>query len=120
VEPQADLKHLHAKIGQLALDNDFFVRHTRRGGTAGREAMIDRTHDLPLNRQVAGDAAEPVPGDGHHLHPDAVRLFLSSGGDRLVQPEGHDLAALDHHGRRLLHRGRLEGAGFHQARSGLL
>lgn len=43
-ETSVDLKALHAKIGQLALENDFFGRHARQGGTGGRKAMIDREH----------------------------------------------------------------------------
>jgi transposase-like protein len=39
--PAVDLKVLHAKIGELTLENDFL---------AG--AMIDRGHNLPLGRQA--------------------------------------------------------------------
>ncbi|MBK9997106.1 MAG: IS3 family transposase [Nitrospira sp.] len=46
-----DLKTLHAKIGQLALENDFFSRGAHQGGLAERKAMIDRTHQLPVRRQ---------------------------------------------------------------------
>lgn len=42
-EPTVDLKMLHTKIGQLALENDFFGRHAHRGRHAERQAMIDRT-----------------------------------------------------------------------------
>lgn len=33
-EPVIDFKVLHAKIGQLALENDFFARCVQRGGHA--------------------------------------------------------------------------------------
>ncbi|MBK9111349.1 MAG: IS3 family transposase [Nitrospira sp.] len=46
-----DLKTLHAKIGQLALENGFFSRGAHQGGLAERKAMIDRTHQLPVRRQ---------------------------------------------------------------------
>ena len=47
-----DLKALHAKIGELALENDFFGRRAHQGGLVERKAMIDRTHDLPISRQA--------------------------------------------------------------------
>jgi transposase len=41
-EPAIDVKTLHAKIGELALVNDFFVRRARQGGSvAERKTMID-------------------------------------------------------------------------------
>src|SRR5688500_1608659 len=40
---------LHAKIGELTLENDFLAG---QGGFAERKAMIDRSHDLPITRQV--------------------------------------------------------------------
>ncbi|UIF88681.1 IS3 family transposase (plasmid) [Cupriavidus necator] len=51
-EPPVDLKVLHAKIGQLALENGFFVRRAQQGRPAERKAMIDREHALPVSRQV--------------------------------------------------------------------
>jgi putative transposase len=51
-EPPVDLKTLHAKIGQLTLENDFFVRGARQSRTAERKAMIDRTHALPVSQQT--------------------------------------------------------------------
>ena len=50
-EKPVDMKVLHAKIGELALENDFRVR-AHEGGIAGRKAMIDRDHKLPLARQA--------------------------------------------------------------------
>ncbi|MDE3243286.1 MAG: IS3 family transposase [Nitrospirota bacterium] len=46
-----DLKTLHAKIGQLALEKRFFRRGAHQGGLAERNAMMDRTHALPVVRQ---------------------------------------------------------------------
>ncbi|MGI9142613.1 MAG: IS3 family transposase [Fluviibacter sp.] len=51
-EPAVDLKALHAKIGQLTLENGFFRRCAHTGGTAERKAMIDRTHKLPIKQQA--------------------------------------------------------------------
>ncbi|MFM7294373.1 MAG: IS3 family transposase [Burkholderiales bacterium] len=51
VEP-VDLSPLHAKIGQLALENGFFVRRAHQGGIAERRQMIDRTHDLSITAQA--------------------------------------------------------------------
>src|SRR3954451_21854944 len=47
--PAADLTVLHAKIGELTLENDFLAG---QGGFAERQAMIDRSHDLPITRQA--------------------------------------------------------------------
>ncbi|MBF0335982.1 MAG: IS3 family transposase [Alphaproteobacteria bacterium] len=47
-----DLKDLHAKIGQLALENDFLFRRAHQGRHVERKAMIDRDHGLPLTRQA--------------------------------------------------------------------
>ncbi|WP_340672213.1 IS3-like element ISRj2 family transposase [Bradyrhizobium ottawaense] len=51
-ETPVDLKALHAKIGELALENGFFVRRAHQGGPAERKAMIDRGHDLSIVRQA--------------------------------------------------------------------
>ncbi|WP_432806825.1 IS3 family transposase [Methylocystis echinoides] len=51
-EAAVDLKALHAKIGELALENGFFVRRAQQGRPAERKAMIDRSHDLPIARQA--------------------------------------------------------------------
>ncbi|WP_375347568.1 IS3 family transposase [Burkholderia pseudomallei] len=51
-EPPVDVKTLHAKIGQLTLENGFFVGSARQSRTAERKAMIDRTHALPVSRQT--------------------------------------------------------------------
>nr|WP_224011286.1 IS3 family transposase [Cupriavidus pinatubonensis] len=51
-EPPVDVKALHAKIGQLTLENDFLPRRARQSGIAERKAMIDRDHPLPVSRQA--------------------------------------------------------------------
>jgi putative transposase len=45
----ADLTVLHAKIGELTLENDFLAGQS---GFAERKAMIDRSHALPITRQT--------------------------------------------------------------------
>jgi hypothetical protein len=47
-EPAGEVKILHAKIGQLTLENDFFGRCARQAGIAESKAMIDRDHALPV------------------------------------------------------------------------
>ncbi|WP_370652311.1 IS3 family transposase [Caballeronia sp. TF1N1] len=51
-EPPVDVKTLHAKIGQLSLENDFLKRRAQQGGIAERKAMIDRGHQLPVSQQA--------------------------------------------------------------------
>ncbi|HQY75086.1 MAG TPA: IS3 family transposase [Rhodoferax sp.] len=51
-EEPVDLAPLHAKIGQLALENGFFRKRAHQGGIAERKAMIDREHPLSLVRQA--------------------------------------------------------------------
>ncbi|WP_425127106.1 IS3 family transposase [Burkholderia gladioli] len=51
-EPPVDVKTLHAKIGQLSLENDFLKRRAHQGGIAERKTMIDRTHALPVSQQT--------------------------------------------------------------------
>ena len=48
----ADLKGLHAKIGQHALEIDFFGRRARSRGRCEHKKMIDKEHELPVIRQV--------------------------------------------------------------------
>ncbi|WP_374728541.1 MULTISPECIES: IS3 family transposase [Caballeronia] len=50
--PPVDVKVLHAKIGQLTLENDFLGKRAQQGGTAERKAMIDRDHALPVTQQA--------------------------------------------------------------------
>src|SRR5262249_3279480 len=51
-EPAVDVRSLHAKIGELTLENDFFRRRAHPGGIAERKVMIDGEHDLPIVRQA--------------------------------------------------------------------
>ncbi|MFK4060827.1 IS3 family transposase [Brucella anthropi] len=50
--PSIDVKTLHAKIGELTLENGFFVQCARQGGIAGRKEMIDREHKLSVVGQA--------------------------------------------------------------------
>ncbi|EPH2497949.1 IS3-like element ISKpn11 family transposase [Escherichia coli] len=50
--PTVDVKTLHAKIGELTLENDFLGRSARQSGIAGRKEMIDRTQKLSVARQA--------------------------------------------------------------------
>ncbi|KAB2660929.1 IS3 family transposase [Brucella tritici] len=50
--PSIDVKTLHAKIGELTLENDFLSKCARQGGIAGRKEMIDREHKLSVVRQA--------------------------------------------------------------------
>jgi putative transposase len=45
------VKSLHAKIGELTLENDF-LEGALTGRVAERKAMIDRAHDLPIAKQA--------------------------------------------------------------------
>ena len=51
-EKPVDMKVLHAKIGELALENDFLEAALTKAGLPGARAMIDRDHKLPLARQA--------------------------------------------------------------------
>ncbi|HEX6826164.1 MAG TPA: IS3 family transposase [Nitrospiraceae bacterium] len=60
-EPVVDVKSLHAKIGELTLENGFFRGSAHQGGFAERvalkarlrhDAMIDREHDLSIVKQA--------------------------------------------------------------------
>ena len=51
-EPAVDVKSLHAKIGELTLENDFLEGALTKAGLLKRKAMIDREHDLPIVRQA--------------------------------------------------------------------
>ncbi len=49
--PAVDVKSLHAKIGELTLENDFLEGALTKAG-AERKAMIDREHDLSITKQA--------------------------------------------------------------------
>jgi putative transposase len=50
--PTVDLTVLHAEIGELTLENDLLAGAPGQSGFAEREAMIDRSHALPIRRQA--------------------------------------------------------------------
>ena len=76
VEPAIDLKALHAKIGQLALENDFSDGALIERRHAERKAVIDPSRDLPIRREAqlviigrgsASYTAKPISDDGLKL-----------------------------------------------------
>ena len=48
---EPDIKELHAKIGQLAMENDFFIHRARTRRRSERKEMIVRGHTLPITTQ---------------------------------------------------------------------
>ncbi|CAN7550912.1 IS3 family transposase [Pararhizobium sp. LjRoot238] len=50
--PTVDVKTLHAKIGELTLENGFFIRCARQSRIAERKEMINRAHKLSVIRQA--------------------------------------------------------------------
>ncbi|WP_175912523.1 IS3 family transposase [Burkholderia sp. BCC1640] len=105
-EPPVDLKSLHAKIGQLALENGFFKRRARQGGIAERKEMIDRKHTLPIAQQarlvgVARSSVyyrpQPVSGADQLLmrRIDELHMEFPFAGARmlarLLRREGHEV-----------------------------
>src|SRR5712671_4569572 len=64
-----------------------------------------RAQDLPIPAAQPGDRpAEPGVGGRHHLPPDRARVPLPGGGDRLGEPGGAGVAAVEHDGYFVLHR----------------
>ena len=51
--PAVDVKTLHAKIGELTLENDFCPVRPAKPAWLERKAMINRSHSLPLRRRAA-------------------------------------------------------------------
>jgi len=51
-EEYFDLVPLHAKIGQLVLENDSLKQRTRQSGIVERKAMIDSNHKLSVTYQA--------------------------------------------------------------------
>jgi len=47
-----DVKSLHAKIGELTLENDFLEVALGKAGLLRRKAMIMREHDLSITKQA--------------------------------------------------------------------
>ncbi|MFA5942296.1 MAG: IS3 family transposase [Candidatus Paceibacterota bacterium] len=52
-EEGPNVKDLHAKIGQLSMENDFLGRRARSHRRCERKAMIDKDDKLPVTRQCA-------------------------------------------------------------------
>ncbi|WP_162950421.1 IS3 family transposase [Rhizobium jaguaris] len=50
--PTVDVKTLHAKIGELTLENGFFIQCARQSRIAERKEMINREHKLSVVRQA--------------------------------------------------------------------
>nr|WP_234992341.1 IS3 family transposase [Roseisalinus antarcticus] len=95
-EPVIDVKTLHAKIGELTLENDFLRRARQGGSAAERKKMIDRTAKLSVGRQakVLGISRgsvyyQPRPvraGDLKLMHRiDKLHMEFPFAGSRMLQ-----------------------------------
>ena len=51
--PAVDVKTLHAKLGELTLENDVFGIRAQQSRPSERKEMIDRSHSLPIAKQAA-------------------------------------------------------------------
>src|ERR1700748_1871962 len=51
-QPAVDVKSLHAKIGELTLENDFLEGALGKRMFAERKAMRAREHELPITKQA--------------------------------------------------------------------
>jgi putative transposase len=51
-QAKVDVTRMQAKVGELALANDFFGKCAGQGGFAERKAMIDPEHALPISKQA--------------------------------------------------------------------
>ena len=69
-EKPVDMKVLHAKIGELALENDFLESALTKAGLPGRKAMTDRDHK----------AASRPPGKDSGHQPREHLLPATAGG----------------------------------------
>ena len=63
-----------------------------------------------LLRGIRDRAAQPGVVRRHHLHPAGQGLPVPGGDHGLVEPQGAGVAAVEHHGRAVLHRGAGGGA----------
>ena len=50
-DPPIDVKTLHAKVGQLTLENDFLKGALTKAGMLSAKEMINRHHPLPLTQK---------------------------------------------------------------------
>ncbi len=49
---EAEVRELHAKIGRLAVENDFFIRRAQEVSPAKKRSMIQRNHpELSISQQ---------------------------------------------------------------------
>ena len=58
-QEQVDLVPLHTKIGQQALEIDFYNKRSHQNRVAERRQMIDRSHPLSVKRQA--ELLESIP-----------------------------------------------------------
>ena len=83
---------------------------------AADHAARRKPQDLPVFIARSEDrASQPGVERRHHVYPDAQRLHVPGGGDRLVQPIRAELAIVEHARRRVLHRSDRSGAGLRAA-----
>jgi hypothetical protein len=96
-EPAIDVKTLHTKIGELALENYFFVRRARKSGCAAERKKDDRSCP-EAERQPSSDHAgkqqrqrllSAAPGVGGRSEADAPYPLL---GSRLLANDGRGQA----------------------------
>jgi hypothetical protein len=66
--PTADVKTLHAKIGELTLENDFVF------GALGKAGLLGTRKDRP---RAGGHMTQSGLGDGPDLHPHGAGICLS-------------------------------------------
>jgi putative transposase len=59
-KPAIDVKSLHAKIGELTLENDFLEGALTKAGLLSAKRLIDREHDLSITRQAEVFEDQPV------------------------------------------------------------
>lgn len=83
---------------------------------ATHHAARRKPQDLPVFTARSADrASQPGVERRHHVHPDAQRLHVPGGGNRLVQSPCVELAIVEHAGGQLLRGGDRSGAGTGRA-----
>ncbi|MCG7852840.1 MAG: IS3 family transposase [Methanosarcinaceae archaeon] len=89
---------LHAKIGQLSMENGFFIRRARSHRRCERQTMIDRRDKLPVTRQCAlldlsrsGIYYKPIPPSEKEMELmrkiDEIHLMYPFYGSRNIRNE---------------------------------
>jgi hypothetical protein len=91
-------RHIRTLMRKMGIDAIY-----RRPNTS-RSAPGHRIYPYLVARP-GHHSAQSGLGHGHHLHPYGARLRLSGRCRGLVQPPRALVAAVDHHGGELLHRG---------------